>query len=207
LKLILFLVIALLVSEVRADVRANDPRIRNTPLGEIDFAKKPGKIFLDGKEVSSPKGENGVPLKLRPENIAVELNEGSDRFFLLGYLFDLNNQLVRKYIVLDLSGNNPVFSNAVLMSDSPDFRWGDNNYIYHRDGSLYFGVYSPARKQFVYKNGVISENTGPWAGPDKPEKYIEPEPEDRGPCYGVPGGLEECMEDINRNSPENVLKE
>jgi len=179
---------------------------KNTPFGAIDFDKKPGKIFINSVELVGPRDKSGTPFKLYPEYITLETKLGGDRYFLLSYVYTENENSLVKYLILDLSGKEPLFSNAVMLSESPDFRWGDNNYIYHRDGSLYFGVYSPARKQFVYKNGVISENTGPWAGPDKPEKYIEPEPEDRGPCYGVPGGLEECMEDINRNSSEGVSK-
>jgi len=198
-KYVIFMLIGFMVASAQADTE-------KTPLGVIDFDKDPEKIFLNGKEITVP-ADDELPISIYPEKLPIKVNGRRNSYFLLRYTSRYNGRRVRKFMILDLSGSQPIFSNAIMLNENPSVLWGDNNYIYHRDGSLYFGVYSPARKQFIYKNGVISENTGPWAGPDKPEKYIEPEPEDRGPCYGVPGGLEECMEDINRNSPEKVLKE
>ncbi|MCK9193701.1 MAG: hypothetical protein M0P19_07490 [Nevskia sp.] len=168
-----------------------------TPLGNLEF-KGRGKIFINDQEIQGPIDSEGHSFKLYQERL-IGINKDWDKYFLLNYLVRSSDGYYSTtyYLVLDVSGNKPIFSNAIILSSDPDFLWGDNNYIYVRDGILFFGVYKPARKQFIYKEGILSENTGKWAGPAKPEKYIEPE--NPGPCYNVAGGYDECIKDLERN--------
>jgi len=168
-----------------------------TPLGELEF-KGRGNIFLNDQQLWGPLDPEGRPLKLYQERF-VGINRDWDKYFLLNYSMRSADGANSKtyYLVLDMSGDKPVFSNGIIISVDPDFLWGDNNYVYVSERVVFFGIYKPIRRQFMYKDGVLSENTGKWAGPAKPEKYIEPQ--NPGPCFNVAGGYDECIKDLERN--------
>jgi len=196
-------IVVLIMLMASFSVRADSIK---TPLGSLEFVRK-GRVFLNNKEIYPPKDSNGAYVKIYQEDL-ININKDWDKYFLLSYLdssYRDRGYSLSKYLILDLSGAAPVLSNAVLFSNSPYFQWGDNNYVYLRDGILYLGIFEPARKQFTYKNGVLSENTGPWAGPDKPEKYIVPDEKDRGPCFNV-ANVPECIAEQERDEAEKRSK-
>jgi hypothetical protein len=170
-----------------------------SPLGDLVFDG--GKIFLNSNPIERPSDQNSQPISLFQEDF-FSLNKNKDRWFLMrNRSFNDNGSIVIKYYILDASKWPPLLAGptTINLSDSQyrEYHWEDNNYAYVQDEILFFGIFKPTRKQFIYKNGILKENTGKWAGPAKPEKYIEPQ--NPGPCFNVAGGYDECIKDLERN--------
>lgn len=94
-------------------------------------------------------------------------------------------------VVLKFTDTGVVVSNFI--ATGIDFQWGDNNYVQFEGNTMYFGIYSPKRMQFIYKDGKLEVNNGPWLGPVQPHKYIEPTGDD--PCFNV-NGVEDCRKEV-----------
>jgi hypothetical protein len=175
-------------------------------LGDLEFDR--GDVKLNGVNIDVPHGTMGEEIKVYLE----DLNATGDattvvgRIFLLSYISKRGVQpRTRGFVILDISGSKPIFSNPVFVDAA--YSWGDNNYAVERGGIIYFGVYetddyrinrygAPSPKQFWYKDGELKENFGPWAGPAKPKKYIVPEKP--GPCFNV-ANVPECIGEIERD--------
>lgn len=115
------------------------------------------------------------------------------------------NKLNYGFVILDLRGDRPALSKVVYLPKR--YAWDDNHYVMMIDSGLQFGLYvvdpfypelnsgKSDRMQFTYRDGKLEENKGPWRGPAKPEKYIEPE--HPGPCYNV-ANVPTCIEEVEQ---------
>ena len=167
-----------------------------TPAGDLQF-KRGGVVAINGTRVDGPLDSDGRPFHLFREPF-FNLNEKWDQLFLLGYLtFDSSYLPTTHYLILDTSTGKATLSNAVDVASGSEYKWGDNNFSLVRDGVLYFGIYAPRRVQFAYKDGRLEEFRGPWMGPQRPVRYIEPEESERGPCFNV-ANVPECIAEIER---------
>lgn len=154
--------------------------------------KNNGRIWVNGQRPSVSLQYDGTQLPLRGEHILT--SAGKNPGLLLSIYSDglPSSQLLTQHIiVLDATGK--IFRRSNVLDTGGDFQWGDNNYVQFDNGAMYFGIYSPKRMQFVYHDGKLEENKGPWRGPAKPEKYIEPE--NPGPCYNV-ADLPACIKEV-----------
>lgn len=117
-----------------------------------------------------------------------------------------SNPGTQHIVIVDATSKTVRLSN--ILDTGIDFQWGDNNYVLFKNGAMYFGIYNrlcnenncqsqevPYRMQFVYRDGKLEVNKGPWLGPAKPEKYIEPE--HPGPCYNV-ADVPACIEEVEQ---------
>ena len=123
--------------------------------------------------------------------------------------------MTQHIVITDVSGKALRLSNA--LDTGLDFQWGDNNYVFFEGNTMHFGIYSrrctensctsmtvPHRMQFIYRDGVLEEDKGPWRGPAKPQKYIEPTGED--PCGNV-NGVEACREEVARDKARQAKRQ
>jgi hypothetical protein len=162
---------------------------RPTSSGEFRIAR--GHPSLDGKAIPlSPRSDGSQP-------VVGEERLGGDQSDLALLSFwdrrDGATESTIAFVVLRFESTGVVISNTV--NSGLDFVWGDNNYSRMDGGTLYFGVFSPSRKQFAYRDGKLEEYKGPWMGPAKPEKYIEPDKSL--PCANV-ANVPECLAEVER---------
>lgn len=156
--------------------------------------KNINRIWVNGQRLSVTLQYDGTQLPLRGETF-FETSGKNPGLFLSIYFDGLpsSSSLTRHIIVLDATGKT--FRRSNVVDTGLEFQWGDNNYVLFDHGAMYFGIYSPKRMQFVYRDGKLEENKGPWRGPAKPEKYIEPE--HPGPCYNV-ANVPACIEEVEQ---------
>lgn len=164
----------------------------STPAGVINTNK--GSISVNGKDIEVIMQYDGKPLAIQSETLAIASGKNPGLFISV-YPDGLSSSqsFTQHIIITDATGKTVRMSN--ILDTGLDFQWGDNNYVLFDHGVMYFGIYSPKRMQFVYRDGKLEENKGPWRGPAKPEKYIEPEhPE---PCYNV-ANVPACIEEVEQ---------
>lgn len=176
---------------------------RTVALGSFDVVD--GTPTLNGTPLDLPLGSNGKKPVTKEEDLILLNHDYFDKYALLSY-WDRNPGAVQRttaFVIIDFAGGKPIISNSI--NTLMDINWGDNNFIFVKNGALYFGIYFPKPMQFYYKNGVLSENTGPWAGPNKPEKYIVPDEKDQGPCFNV-ANVPECIAEQERDEAKKHSK-
>ncbi|BBP01629.1 hypothetical protein [Sulfuriferula nivalis] len=164
-----------------------------TPAGIVNVDN--GSIVVNGEELYVIRQYDGKRRVLHNE-IFFEISGKNPGLFLSIYRdkADPSQQSRTEYIIIiDATGKEIRRSN--VLDTGIEFDWGDNNYVLFDHGAMYFGIYSPKRMQFVYRDGKLEENKGPWRGPAKPEKYIEPE--HPGPCYNV-ADEPACLEEVEQ---------
>ncbi|KXB30577.1 hypothetical protein AT959_14735 [Dechloromonas denitrificans] len=205
----LLLFIALLISSVTAF--AND-----TPADKVELQGH--RIVVNGVRLNITRQYDGKRLDLYNETI-FEVSGKNPGLFLSFYPDKVPSSewqpTTEHIIITDATGNKVRQSNR--LDTGIEFDWGDNNYVIFEDGAMYFGIYNrrcnenncrsmyvPYRMQFVYRDGKLEENKGPWRGPAKPEIYIEPTGKD--PCFNV-NGVEACREELVRERATKQAKQ
>src|SRR5574343_998429 len=165
-----------------------------------------GRILVGGERIYVTRQYDGKRVALREEHILASAGENPG--LLLSIYWDADattqNPGTERIIITDATGDKVRQSN--VLDTGIDFQWGDNNYVILEGNTMYFGIYKrnctehncstmtvPHRMQFIYRDGKLEENKGPWRGPAKPEIYIEPLGTD--PCYNV-NGVEECRDEL-----------
>lgn len=172
----------------------------NTPAGEVDTST--GRIVVNGEKLYVNLQYDGRRMFLHNEHILSSAGRNPGLFLSLypdGTV--KNNSLTQHIIIIDATGKELRRSN--VLDTGIDFEWGDNNYVLFDNGAMYFGVFTPKRMQFVYRDGKLEENKGAWRGPAKPEIYIEPTGKD--PCFNV-NGVEACREELEREKAAKQAK-
>ncbi|MDR3391024.1 MAG: hypothetical protein P4L77_04755 [Sulfuriferula sp.] len=182
-----YIVLALLVVSIPvfADI--------HTPAGEINVDSD--SIIANGKTLYVTRHYDGRQIELSNERLIAAKDKNPGLFLSIYWDKVSESQLsrTRYLIVVDATGKEIRYSNP--LNTGLEFEWGDNNYVQFDNGAMYFGIYSPKRMQFVYRDGQLEENKGSWRGPAKPEKYIEPE--HPGPCYNV-ADVPACIEEVEQ---------
>lgn len=164
----------------------------NTPAGEIDTST--GRIEVNGQKLHVTRQYDGRRTYLRSEHILSSAGRNPGLYLSIHLDGTAQSQSLSQHvIVIDATGKELRLSNIV--DSGIDFDWGDNNYVLFENGAMYFGIYSPRRMQFVYRDGRLAENKGAWRGSAKPETYIEPIGTD--PCFNV-HTVEDCREELER---------
>lgn len=154
-----------------------------------------GHLLINGQKIYITRLYDGKQIALK-SNIFFEISGKNPGVYLSTYWDKSvpNQQSTTQHIiVIDATGKEIGRSN--VLDTGIEFEWGDNNYVLFDHGAMYFGIYSPKRMQFVYRDGKLEENKAPWRGPAKPEKYIEPE--HPGPCYNV-ADVPACIEEVEK---------
>jgi hypothetical protein len=156
--------------------------------------KNNGRIWVNGQRPFVTLQYDGTQLPLRSEHILASAGKNPGLYLSI-YSDGLpsSSMLAQHIIVLDATGKT--FRRSNVVDTGLEFEWGDNNYVLFDHGAMYFGIYSPKRIQFVYRDGQLEENKGSWRGPARPEKYIEPE--HPGPCYNV-ADVPACIEEVEQ---------
>jgi hypothetical protein len=163
-----------------------------TPAGEIRLNNN--RIIYKGERLYVTRDVDGKREMLESEHLFESSGKNPGMF--LSRYWDAkagSHLLTQHMIVTDATGKEVRLSNA--LDTGLDFQWGDNNYVIFESNTIYFGIYSPKRMQFVYKDGALEENKSPWRGPSKPLIYIAPTGDD--PCGNV-NGVEACREEVAR---------
>lgn len=177
-----------------------------------------GRILVNGKKLYVTRQYDGKRMELETEHILVSAGKNPG-LFLSFYPDKVPSSEWRPstqhIIITDATGDKVRQSN--VLDTGIDFQWGDNNYVILEGNTMYFGIYKrncnenncrtmtvPHRMQFIYRDGKLEENKGPWRGPAKPEIYIEPLGTD--PCFNV-NGVEECREEIERDKAAKRAKQ
>lgn len=177
-----------------------------------------GRILVNGKKLSVTRQYDGKRMELETEHILVSAGKNPG-LFLSFYPDKVPSSEWRPstqhIIITDATGDKVRQSN--VLDTGIDFQWGDNNYVILEGNTMYFGIYKrncnenncrtmtvPHRMQFIYRDGKLEENKGPWRGPAKPEIYIEPLGTD--PCFNV-NGVEECREELERDKAAKRAKQ
>jgi hypothetical protein len=202
-RLILFVVLIVSETAVFALTQTPDvnetPTVKETPVVQETSAdkveiKNNGRIWVNGQRPYVTLQYDGTQLPLRGEHILASVGKNPGLYLSI-YPDGLpsNPSLTRHIIILDATGKT--FRRSNVLDTGIEFDWGDNNYVLFDHGAMYFGIYSPKRMQFVYRDGKLEENKGPWRGPAKPMKYIEPE--HPGPCYNV-ADVPACIEEVEQ---------
>ena len=154
-----------------------------------------GRILVNGKKLYVTRQYDGKRMELETEHILVSAGKNPG-LFLSFYPDKVPSSEWRPstqhIIITDATGDKVRQSN--VLDTGIDFQWGDNNYVILEGNTMYFGIYKrncnenncrtmtvPHRMQFIYRDGKLEENKGPWRGPAKPEIYIEPLGTD--PCF------------------------
>jgi hypothetical protein len=184
-QLLLLITLFIIATGVFADIK--------TPAGIVNVDN--GSIEVNGKELQVISQYDGKPFALHDE-MYVAVAGKNPGLFLSTYWDKVRSSKTpgtQHIIIIDATGKEIYRSN--VLDTGIDFQWGDNNYVLFDHGAMYFGIYSPKRMQFVYRDGKLEENKGPWRGPVKPEKYIEPE--HPGLCYNV-ADVPACMEEVEQ---------
>lgn len=184
-RLLLLAALLIATTTVLADI--------HTPAGEVNVDN--GTIVVNGKELQVISQYDGKPFALTNEHILSSAGKNPGLFLSIYWdkVRSSKTPGAQHIIIVDATGKEISRSNA--LDTGIDFQWGDNNYVLFDHGVMYFGIYSPKRMQFVYRDGKLEENKGPWRGPAKPEKYIEPE--HPGPCYNV-ANVPACIEEVEQ---------
>lgn len=177
-----------------------------------------GRILVNGKKLHVTRQYDGKRMELETEHILVSAGKNPG-LFLSFYPDKVPSSEWRPstqhIIITDATGDKVRQSN--VLDTGIDFQWGDNNYVIFEGNTMYFGIYKrdcnenncrtmtvPHRMQFIYRDGKLEENKGPWRGPAKPEIYIEPLGTD--PCFNV-NGVEECREELERDKAAKRAKQ
>lgn len=177
-----------------------------------------GRILVNGKKLYVTRRYDGKRMELETEHILVSAGKNPG-LFLSFYPDKVPSSEWRPstqhIIITDATGDKVRQSN--VLDTGIDFQWGDNNYVILEGNTMYFGIYKrncnenncrtmtvPHRMQFIYRDGKLEENKGPWRGPAKPEIYIEPLGTD--PCFNV-NGVEECREELERDKAAKRAKQ
>ena len=158
-----------------------------TPAGEVDTDT--GRIIVNGQKLKVSAQYDSKPLELHSEHIVA--NKGKNPGLFLSVYWDgppSSMTLTQHIIIIDATGSEIRRSN--VLDTGLDFVWSDNNYVRFESGAMYFGIYSPKRVQFVYRNGKLAENKGPWRGTQKPNVFVSLDP-----CFNV-NGLEEYRKEV-----------
>ena len=207
-----YLLVALLVSMTSALA------VIQTPAGEVNVDS--GRIVVNGEKLYLTRQYDGKPFALRDTETLASNGKNPGIFLSIysdkaapsqsGY-----TPLTEHIIVIDATGDKVRRSN--VLDTGIDFQWGDNNYVIFEGNAMYFGIYKrncnenscrtmtvPHRMQFIYRDGKLEENKGPWRGPAKPEIYIEPQGTD--PCFNV-NGVEECRDELEREKAAKRAKQ
>lgn len=169
------------------------PAVQEIDADKVEI-KNNGRILVNGKRLSVALLYDGTQLPLRGEHMLASAGKNPGLFLSI-YPDGLpsNQSLTKHLIIVDTTATKVRMSN--VLDTGLDFQWGDNNYVQFDHDAMYFGIYSPKRVQFVYRDGKLDENKDPWRGPAKPEKYIEPEYP--GPCYNV-ADVPACIEEVEQ---------
>jgi hypothetical protein len=183
-----------LMHETSAEETANDSKGSATLLPDKVDIKKNGRIWVNGARAFITLLYDGTQLPLRSEHILASAGKNPG-LYLSVYPDGLptDRALTKRMVVIDVIGTMVRRSN--VLDTGLDFEWGDNNYVKFDHNTMYFGIYSPKRMQFVYHNGKLEENKGPWRGPAEPEKYLEPD--EPGPCYNV-ADVPACIAEVEQ---------
>ena len=181
-RFLLVFVLLLTAASVPALIQASPDKI------SVD---ENGRLATNDERVLVNRQYDGKKVPLREAHL--HSSAGTNPGIFLSIYWDATNPSpgTERLIIIDATGNKVRHSN--VFDTGMEFEWGDNNYVTFDGSVMYFGIYSPKRMQFVYKDGKLEENKGPWRGPAKPEIYIEPTGND--PCFNV-NGLEECRKEV-----------
>ncbi|MEW5789772.1 MAG: hypothetical protein AB1899_18175 [Pseudomonadota bacterium] len=183
----------------------------------VDKVERQGhRILVNGVRLGITRHYDGKRMDLYSETL-LEIS-GTNPGLYLSFYPDIaakGSPMTQHILVTDATGNKVRQSN--VLDTGIDFQWGDNNYVRFENGAMYFGIYNrycyenncptqevPHRMQFVYRDGKLEENTGPWRGPAKPEIYLQPTGDD--PCWNV-NGVEDCREEIEREKAAKRAKQ
>lgn len=179
-----------------------------------------GRILVNGEKLYVTRQYDGKRMELDAEHILASAGKKNSLFLSLYPDKTAPSQstyspLTQHIIIIDATGKELRRSN--VLDTGIDFQWGDNNYVIFEGNTIYFGIYNrlcnenncrsmyvPHRMQFVYRDGKLEVNKGPWRGPAKPEIYIEPTGKD--PCFNV-NGVEACREELEREKAAKQAKQ
>ncbi len=184
------LIFALVASLIAASAAFAD----RAPAGEIDTDS--GRIIVNGQKLQVIRKYDGRQVDLVSEHIIASAGKNPGLFisFYRDKASPSEKTRTEHFIIIDATGNEVRRSN--VLDAGTEFDWGDNNYVRFEGNAMYFGIYAPKRMQFFYRDGTLAEDKGPWRGPAKPEKYIEPTGND--PCGNV-NGVDDCRAEVARD--------
>lgn len=189
----LFIFIMLFISSVTGF--ANNTLVDKVELRWTD-------IFVNGERLRITRQYDGKPMDLYSEHI-FELSGKNPGVFLSIYPDAVSHDRDYSEHIIITDATGPKVRQSNVIDTGLDFQWGDNNYVIFENGAMYFGIYSPKRMQFVYRDGKLEINKGPWRGPAKPRIYIEPTGKD--PCFNV-NSVEDCREEVARRAEKAHAK-
>lgn len=175
-----------------------------------------GRILVGGERVYVTRQYDGKRVALREEHIVASAGKNPGLFLSIYWDADPTtlNSGAEHIIITDATGE--IVRQSNVLDTGIDFQWDDNNYVIFEGHTMYFGIYKrnciendcrtmtvPHRMQFIYRDGKLEENKGPWRGPAKPEIYIAPQGTD--PCFNV-NSVEACREELERDKAARRAK-
>jgi hypothetical protein len=168
---------------------------RDTAAGYFEVARG-GKAKLNGQVLLLPATKDGAQPVVSEEWMHSLTTAENRRFSLLSFWGRAHGAELSSthFVILEFFPDGARVSNA--LASNLDVQWVDNNYSMVVKDSLHFGVFAPKRMQFVYKDGKLEEDKGPWKGPPTPEKYIEPDKSL--PCANV-ANVPDCLAEVERD--------
>ena len=176
-----------------------------------------GRIMVNGKKLYVTRQYDGKRMELEAEHILA--SGGKNPGLFLSFYPDKVpssewRPSTQHIIITDATGE--IVRQSNVLDTGIDFQWDDNNYVIFEGHTMYFGIYKrnciendcrtmtvPHRMQFIYRDGKLEENKGPWRGPAKPEIYIAPQGTD--PCFNV-NSVEACREELERDKAARRAK-